>query len=356
MPNSQGTTLLPNPTVDDRVSPKGPDVAALFGAVLTLTYWDLWCLLAAQQKHQGDLRLLRQFLIDKRLENKFWSSSRKDEVEDLITLVEDLSVRTRPFGPIQNILQKLTERIVKKESQKAIRNILEQEGSHPPSEPMLRSPRRLLEQEAFRGMWSQLPIDPTPIAERLLDLFVPPKKHGYFPKGMTFTLSRKVEKRIQRELVVKDQTINKTAHQYAVYRAALTLFHEHHTWDDSYGNMGDLGKEWVRGILNETPTSIGTTSEVFLKDLLMFLCWENYGLSYSDQVAKSLQMKLSKDELCIAAQILNDIRFRADIGFQKYRADEATSLLKHLNITATTSLITKPNYLHLLSPEEGAPT
>ena len=132
--------------------------------------WSGQQLLAAQQKYQGDLDLLRQALVDKRLENKFWSSFRKDAVEDLIALVEDLSIRVKPFGAIQNILQKLTDRIVKKESQKAIRNIIDQEGSHQPSEPMLRSPRRLLEQEAFRGMWSQLPIDPTPIAERLLDL------------------------------------------------------------------------------------------------------------------------------------------------------------------------------------------
>lgn len=355
MPNFRGANPLPNPTVDDRVGPKGPDIAASFRTILTLTYWDLWCLLAAQQKYQGDLGLSRQFLIDKRLENKFWSSFRKDEVEDLITLVEDLSERVKPFGTIQNILQKLTERIIKKESQKAIRNILEQDGSHQPSEPMLRSPRRLLEQEAFRGMWSQLPIDPTPIAERLLDLFVPPKKHGYFPKEMTFALSRKVEKRIQRELVVKDPVINKVAHQYAVYRAALTLFHEHHTWDDSYGNMGDLGMEWVKSILSVTPSSICLAPNIFLKDLLMFLCWENYGLSYSNRIAKALQTELSKDELNLVVQILNDVRVRANIGFQNYNADNADRILKHLNITTPAYQTTKLNHLRLVSPD-GAPS
>lgn len=349
----QNVPILPNPTVDDRVGPKGPDIAASFGDALTLTYWDLWCLLAAQQKYQGDLNLMRQALVDKRLENKFWSSFRKDEVEDIITLVEDLSKRVKPFGAIQNILQKLTERIVKKESQKAIRNILDLEGSHQPSEPMLRSPRRLLEKEAFRGMWDQLPIDPTPIAEKLMDLFIPPKKHGYFPKGLTFALSRRVEKRIQRELTVKDSAINIVAHQYAVYRAALTLFHEHHTWDDSYGNMGELGTEWVKGILSVTPSSIGLAPRIFLKDLLMFLCWEDYGLSRSEQIGKTLQDQLSKDDLIIAGQILNEIRIRADSGFQNYNADNASSILKHLNITVPESQIKKLNHLRLVSTEES---
>ncbi len=351
MPSLQEPVTLPNPVVDDRMGPKGPDIAVSFGTILTFTYWDLWCLLAAQQKYQGDLNLLRQALVDKRLENKFWISFRKDAVEDLIALVEDLSIRVKPFGAIQNILQKLTDRIVKKESQKAIRNIIDQEGSHQPSEPMLRSPRRLLEQEAFRGMWSQLPIDPTPIAERLLDLFVPPKKHGHFPKGLTFALSRKVEKRIQRELDTKDPAINKTAHQYAVYRAALTLFHEHHTWDDSYGNMGDLGMEWVKSILSITPSSIGLLPNIFLKDLLMFLCWENYGLSYSDRIASALQTQLSKNEQNIAVQILSDIKQRADLGFQNYNADNAVRILKHLNVATPVNQIAKPSHLRLVNPE-----
>ncbi len=355
MLNSQGTIVLPTPVVDDRVGPKGPDVAAIFENVLTLTYWDLWCLLAAQQKYQGDLGMLRQFLIAKRLENKFWSSFRKDAVEDLITLTEDLADRVKPFGPIENILQKLTERILKKESQKALRNVLEQEGSHQPSEPMLRSPRRLLEQEAFRGTWSQLPIDPTPIAEKLLDLFVPPKKHGYFPKGMTFALSRKVEKRIQRELVVKGPAINKKAHQYAVFRAALSLFHEHHTWDDSYGNMGDLGIEWVKAILTMTPSSIGVAPDIFLKDLLMFFCWENYGLSYPDRIASALQAQLPKGELNIATQILTDIKLRAETGFQNYNADNAAKILKHLNVAVPKSQATTPTHLRLISPEGSPP-
>ena len=48
MPSSSEFLRLPDPIVDDRVGPKGIDIAATFGDVLTLTYWDLWCLLATQ--------------------------------------------------------------------------------------------------------------------------------------------------------------------------------------------------------------------------------------------------------------------------------------------------------------------
>ncbi len=350
MSNLEGVTILPNPIVDDRMGPKGADIAASFGNFLALTYWDLWCLLTAQQKYQGDINLLRQALVDKRLENKFHSSYKQDQIEDLITLTEDLLERLKPYGPVQNILQKLTERIIKKESQKAIRNILDQAGSHQPSEPMMRSPRKLLEHEAFRGLWNRLPIDPTPIAERLKDLFVPPKKHGHFPKGLTFALSRKVEKRIQKELAVSDSTINQTAHQYAVCRAALTLYHEHCAWDDSYCTMGDLGQDWVKAILNVVPTSIGLEPHIFLKDLLMFICWENYGLSDSDQVAKYFRSQLSKNEFSIGVQILNDIKHRAHLGFQKFNAENAERILSKLNILGVIGQVTKPSHLRLVAP------
>lgn len=324
-------TLFLNVTVDDRVGPKGTDVAATFGNLLTLTYWDLWCLITAQQRFNGDLNLLRQFLIKKLLEKHLGSSFRKEKIEDLIALIDDLENRVEPIGSVQNILQNLTERILKKETQKALQNVLEQKGSHLPSEPMLKSPRRLLEQEAFRGMWQELPIDPTPIAERLLDVFIPPKKYGYFPQGMTFALSRRVEKKLQKELTVKDSAININAHQYAVYRAALTLYHEYNSWDDSYGTMGDLGTDWVNAILKMTPTSTGIAPNVFLKDLLMFFCWENYGLSRPGRIASALKAQLSEAEIEIAVQILNDIKQRAEIGFQQYKADTAAKLLKELN-------------------------
>lgn len=111
MPSATSLFQLPDPYVDDREGPKGTDVAAIFGGLLTLTYWDLWCLLAAQQKFQGDLNLLRQALIDKLSEKYFGISFRREKAEDLITLLEDLSARMKDKGTVQDISASSTDTI-----------------------------------------------------------------------------------------------------------------------------------------------------------------------------------------------------------------------------------------------------
>jgi hypothetical protein len=327
--------MLPKPEFYDIKGPSGPDIAAIFGDRLTLTYWDFWCLLAARQEHGNDLRELQKTLIDQRMNGRFWSFYKRDLVEDLITLVVDLEIRLSGLETPEKILAYFPERLIKKESAKAVRNILKQEGSYPPSEPMLRSPRRLLEKEAFRGMWPELPIDPTSFAGALRPLFIPSKKMGYFSKDSTFDLSGKVEKAVAKEISKAHQSHNPEAHKHAIYRAALSLFHEEHHWDDSYGTMGDLGQEWVKALLSTTPESIGSASSIFLKDLLMFFCWENYGLSYSKDVAAYI-LSRPLEEQRLAKDILTDIQSRASQGFQEYHAENAEKILSFLGVSPPT--------------------
>lgn len=52
------------------------------------------------------------------------------------------------------------------------------------------------------------------------------------------------------------------AHVYAVQRAALTLFHEEHHWDDSYGVMDELGNQksgmsMPPSLVSRAPSPIG---------------------------------------------------------------------------------------------------
>jgi hypothetical protein len=327
---------LPAPEIPILKSyPKGADLAAVFpGGQLTLTYWDLWCLITARHQCQSDLKALRAFLMNRRLNDRFWSFSCKELVEDLITLVDDLKLRIISVGSVEEILSVIPERLIKKETQKGIKNITGTGTYYPPSEPMLRSPRRLLEKEALRGMWPKLPYDPTPIAEKLRPVFLPPPKPGYFSKGMTFALSRRVEKAVARLFKEADRSdipVHPRAYRYAVHRAALTLFQEEHHWDDSYGVMGDLAKEWWRDLFTITADDLCLEPYIFLKDLLMFSCWEVYGVSEEKQVAAYIS-KLSADEQELATSILNDIYVRAAQGFQDYRAEEAQRILKSLGV------------------------
>ena len=315
--------------------PKGADKAAIFGPEqLTLTYWDLWTLISAQTQCGSDLPALRRLLVDRRLNERFYSSSRQELVEDLIALVTDLDSRLRASNTtVTAILASIPERLLKKEGKKALNNILTDRGSYyPPSEPMLNSPRRILFREAMRGMWKRLPIDPTSIVEAMRPIFLPKKETGYFPKGSTFALSRRLEKAIEKQhsqALRGGEVLNLRAHRYAVNRAVLTLFHEEHHWDDSYGVMGDVGKKCWNELLAVTADDLCMEPAQFLKDLLTFYCWEDYGLTDVKEVATYLQ-RLSQEEREVAQQILRDIEFRATQGFQKYRAKSAGTLLARI--------------------------
>lgn len=331
--------------------PRGADPVAVFpDRMLTLTYWDLWALISAKHRFGSELLSLRASLVDRRLNRMFHSMWRKELLEDLIALVDDLSVRLKNVGSVDDILAVIPERLLKKETQKGIKNITDDWGGsdYPPSEPMLRSPRRLLEKEAMRGMWSKLPFDPTPIAELLRPLFIPNKKKGFFPKGTTFALSRRVERAINKELAKEEElTMNRHAYRYAIHRAALMLFHEEHHWDDSYGVMGDLGQRWVDEILLVTADDLCLDPCIFLKDLLMFLCWENYGLSDNDNIAAYIR-RLSGGERGIAIDILLDIKTRAAQGFQQFNADNAANILEKIKACASSTPV-----LEIVKPLEN---
>jgi hypothetical protein len=230
-PQASGDRMtIPLPTVPVlEAHPKGADPAAIFpGGILVLTYWDLWCLISAKHKFGSDLGALRSSLVDRRLNERFFSFSRRELVEDLMTLIDDLSIRICSTGSVDEILAVIPDRLLKMEPQKGIKNITSEWGTYyPPSEPMLRSPRRVLRHEAMRGVWPALPLDPTPIAESLLPIFLPKKNPGYFPKGATFALSRRIDRAVEKEIARGEKAgLNRRAHRYAVYRAALTLYQE----------------------------------------------------------------------------------------------------------------------------------
>ena len=313
--------------------PQGADIVAVFlSANLTLTYWDLWCLLSAKHRFDDSLANLRQSLVDRRLHGRSWSMSRSELLEDLIALTEDLMARIEAAcTSVDEILQHMPENLLKKELQKGIKNITDDSGTYdPPSEPMLRSPRRLLETEAMRGMWSQLPVNPTVYADLLKPFFLPPPKLGFVTKGRSFAFARKITKAVERELKNADQIVaSRRATRHAVLRAALALYHEVHSWDDSYGVVSDRGVEWLKEILSIQAADIDATPEIFLKDLMMFLCWENYGLSDLDAISDSV-CRLQPRDARLAIQILKDIHHRAEQGFQTYKAATAERALKKL--------------------------
>ncbi len=313
--------------------PQGADTVAVFlSANIVLTYWDLWCLLSAKHRFESSLTELQASILDRRLHGRSWSMTRTELLEDLIALIHDLISRIETARTsVDEILQHLPEKLLKKELQKGITNITSDSGSYYlPSEPMLRSPRRLLEAEAMRGMWDHLPVNPNVSADRLKSFFLPPPKLGFVDKGRSFAFARKIDKAVESELKNSTQLgSNSNASRYAVLRAALSLYHELHAWDDSYGVVSDRGVKWLNELLSIKPTDAEADSKVFLKDLLMFLCWENYGLSDLDAISSYVNVLHSSDIL-IAIHVLKVIHFRATQGFQIQNAKIAERALKKI--------------------------
>jgi len=88
------------------------------------------------------------------------------------------------------------ERLIKKEMPKAKSQILKASCTHSPSIEMLNAPYRMLRKEAYRDQWKDLPVNPVQYEPQFVSLFTPKAKFGYIPKGATFKLAKRLEKKI----------------------------------------------------------------------------------------------------------------------------------------------------------------
>jgi len=304
--------------------PKGNDTAAIYPNGFQLSYWDLWFLITLKQKFNFDFRAIENHFVDKILSKNHWSIHHRDSFKDLHAHLKDLMDRIRKGPTPEEILATLPEKLLKKESQKALKNVYEGGGySHPLSEAMESSPRRLLKEDAMRGEWPRLPVDPTPIANDLFIYYQPPKH--YFTLQQTFSLNRRLEKTVNRALKSSSPLFHNEAYAYAVYRAAMTLFNEENNWDDSCGVMGDLFQDWLDKLLEMTPQTTNANPDVFLKDLLLFCCWEDHGC-VEEQKLKIYMSQLSNQENEIAKSILGMTHQRAKEAFEEYQADKIKKL------------------------------
>lgn len=175
-----------------------------------------------------------------------------------------------------------------------------------------------------------MPVNPIQYESQLISLFTPKAKFGYVPKGATFKLARRFEKKVNQVLAKIDKNSEARAHRYSLHRCLLSLYQEENCWDDSFGNMSDLGQEWMKVVLSETPRSLPCGAVTFLKDLLMYCCWEDYSLVSIDWVVNYINSILDSRERELAVMILEDIVGRATAAFCKYNADTAINLLEKI--------------------------
>lgn len=310
--------------------PKGYDIAVEFGDTLTLSFWDLWCLMAVRDRFSCDFEKGRSYFENILSSKSFWIFSNRDQIRDLHYLLGVLSKSVEPFGGVSAILEKVPERLIKKELSKVILHVLEASSTHAPSDEMFNAPYRLLRKEALRGQWEKLPVNPCEYTSPFTAILSPKKKIGYIPKGATFKLAGRLEEKINKILATIDKKTKPLAHKYAVHRALLSLYQEQNCWDDSFGVMGSLGQDWVKAILLETPRSLDCEADVFLKDLLMLHCWEDYGLVSTKQLVFYINHSLDREEREMSVLILENIRQRALAAFCPFNSDSAQRVLTQL--------------------------
>ncbi len=309
-------------------APKGNDIAAIYPDGFQLSYWDLWFMVVIQHRFQSDPQGLEAYFIDKILNERFRGLYRREQVEDFLAHLCNLRNRLQGKPSIDAFLTSIPEKLVKKETQKGIKNVYDGDGAglYPLSAAMLSSPRRQLHKDAMRGEWRNLPVDPGSIADKLYIVYQPPGH--YFEKKQMSGLWRRLEKAVQKQLASSTPLFHKGAHEYAVYRAAATLYHEeHNNWHDSYGIMNDLLQSWITKMLEFTRETIGAHPKAFLKDLLLFLCWSEYACVEETRFKEYFE-KLSTDENEIAKAILREAHLKAKHAFQDYKVERIARVAK----------------------------
>ena len=185
----------------------------------------------------------------------------------------------------------------------------------------------------------------TSLADDLFIYYQPPKH--YFTLDQSFSLSRRLEKIVNKKLKLASPLFHKDAYSYAVYRAAMTLYEEENNWDDSCGVMGELFQTWLKKILDITPQSAEIDPKIFLKDLLLFCCWEEYGC-VEEQWLKTYFSELSKGENEIGKAILQDAYNKSVQAFEDYEANN----IKRIAQVIWPNWIEKPRLAIAGTPKE----
>lgn len=339
---------LPEATANFVRGPKGEDIAVEFGDVISLSFWDLWCLIVVREKFEDCFEDARNLLAEKIASRSMLNFFEINDLRDLHHLLEDLESRVESIGTPSAILEKVPEKLIKKEMAKAKTIILEAGGSnHARSAQMLQAPYRLLKTEAYRGEWDRLPVNPDIYVNHFIEILTPYGKRGYIPADATFKLVGRLEKKIQSTLKKIETSSNSRNHRFAMFRCLVTLYHERSCWDDSYGNMGGFGQECIQEILKETPESQSCDPKIYLKDILMFYCWENHGLIPCEWIDDYVTNKISNEEKHLASLILNDIENRATAAFCPYNAKSAKRLRNKIQEKSKFISI-KPSHLTLV--------
>lgn len=281
-----------------RPVPVGTDTACMVkpcgeAAEFPVSYWDLWFAIVTGNEYDGDLdRLAEHFREDRSRSLGRETATRK------LSHLRDLQVRLRNAGlSMTAVLAAAGPDLVKQEERRAAGRVLKHnERQYERSVAMRCPPRERLYPAVLRKHWPQFPVSPEPYAERLAKRFNWDRFHG---ENASHGLARKLDSEAARaeKLLAKDSVAEALAMLRSLMTVAVELIA---IADDSYGAIGDSFQEAFKLYLRLPWRASGIGGEVFLRDLIDFLTWEDYGLTYRQTDGYFAGLSMAEADLCMA--------------------------------------------------------
>lgn len=291
------------------------------GANLPISYWDLWFAIVTVERYEGDLGRLAEYFREERSR-----SLDREAVTGKLSHLRDLQHRLQEAGvSLSTVLDAAGPGLVKQESRRAPGRVLKHnERQNERSAPMRCPPLKRLYPAVLRQHWPRFPVSPEPYAERLAKRF---KWNGLYGENASHGLARKLDSETARaEKLLAKRAV---AEALAMLRGLMTVAVELIAIaDDSYGAIGDSFQEAFGLYLRLPWDASGIECEVFLRDLLDFLIWEDYGLTDRQRDGFFAALSSERADYCLDHLRRRQTELMAiDLDYQ---AEEALTLIGHV--------------------------
>jgi hypothetical protein len=316
---------LPSPEQEagnqNKVAVSGPNTALSFrgvhGKSLELSYWDLWFCLVAVKMHDGDLdRLAKRIKEEKGLfYNREWIERKRWHLRDLQARLESAGIT-----PVEVV--RVAGDLAKTEMRRALKKVMDSCGRpNEWSEPMRNSPRTRRHAHALRGFWDRFPVSPRLHEKKIAGHF---RSRDYYPESMSFRIARTLDGYADQAKELLEA--GKAAEALALLRGWMTVIIElMEKADDSCGSLGMSFGEGFAVYLKMPVHLTGIEEAVFFPDLLDFLIWEDYGLTYRQLDGYFGGLNEAQADICIN-HLRHEVVALLDDDLD-YQSEEALTLL-----------------------------
>jgi hypothetical protein len=312
-----------------RVPIFGPEPWAQLGGAVW-SHWDRWYCAVCTADFGGDWEALAEGVATRsgRAHPDPDAAAKLSHLDDLVERLEAAGL-----GP-----DALAGDVDKATRATARRKVLDQALSSRHRTPAMRwTPERRLRQRALRGSWPALPVDPSGDYAQLEGVVEEAEHVGRSgglggARDVIFELARELEDDIADGVAVAD---GDPARLLAARRAALTAVQEvAHRVDDSFGVVGELGKEtWAAYVA--TPWRGLVTPEVYWRDIAELVAFDDHAHLHRNATLPWRQAR--KSDLPLICAIVTDLVEDYGRARLRHQADEVRVAAAYAHV-ATRSL------------------